>query len=179
MIDGVRASVWAYRGLFVFLAFLLLFLRLLPLGSQAGDWPGPDVLLCLIFAWMVRRPDFLPVLLVAAVVMLEDMILQRPPGLWTALVIVAAEFTRSRIAIAREFSFFTEWLAVAALMMALLVANRMVLSLFMLPQVGFGFALVQVIWSILCYPAVVALSVYVFHLHKPGMGEIDAYGRRL
>jgi rod shape-determining protein MreD len=49
----------------------------------------------------------------------------------------------------------------------------------LLPQPGFGFAMVQVLWSIVCYPAVVALSRYVLDLHKPGMGEIDAYGRRM
>ena len=43
----------------------------------------------------------------------------------------------------------------------------------------FGFAMVQVIWSIVCYPVVVFLSRYVLDLHKPAMGEVDAYGRRM
>ena len=179
MVDPVRSSVWLYRGAFVGLALLLLFLRLLPLGSVAGDWPGPDLLLCLIFAWVVRRPDYLPVALIGAVILLEDLILMRPPGLWCALVILATEFIRARAVLTRELGFLTEWLLVGGMMLALLLAYRLAFSLAFLPQPGFGFALLQVLWSILCYPLGVAASRFAFDLRKPAMGEVDAYGRRL
>ena len=52
-------------------------------------------------------------------------------------------------------------------------------SAVLLPQPPFGFALVQVVWSILCYPVVVFLSRVVLDLYKPAMGEVDSYGRRL
>ena len=42
-----------------------------------------------------------------------------------------------------------------------------------------GFLLVQTGWSIVAYPVIVALSRYGLDLHKPAMGELDAYGRRL
>ena len=71
--DSLPASVWAHRGLYAALALALLFLRLLPLGSIAGAWPGPDLLVCLTFAWVLRRPDYTPVLLIAAVLLLEDL----------------------------------------------------------------------------------------------------------
>jgi rod shape-determining protein MreD len=179
MVDAARTPVWIYRGAFLFFALFLLYLKLLPLGSMAGDWPGPDILLCLIFAWIVRRPDYLPVLLVAAVLLLEDLLLMRPPGLWTALVVLAVEFVRSRVALTRELSFWAEWALVAGLMVALLVAYRTVFALAFLPQPAFGFALVQTLWSILCYPVVVAGSRFFLDLRKPATGEVDAYGRRL
>lgn len=179
MAEGTRAPVWMYRGAFLFFALFILFVKLLPLGAVAGDWPGPDILLCLIFAWVVRRPDFLPVLLVAFVLLLEDLLLMRPPGLWTALVVVATEFLRARIALARELSFWTEWALVAGLMFGLLVAYRLVFSMAFLPQPGFGFAMLQTLWSILCYPVVVAASRFALDLRKPAMGEVDAYGRPL
>ena len=34
--------------------------------------------------------------------LVEDLILMRPPGLWTALVVMASEFIRSRVALTRE-----------------------------------------------------------------------------
>ena len=179
MAEGVRSSVWLYRGIFLLLALVLLFLKLLPLGSLAGDWPGPDILLCLIFAWAVRRPDYLPVLLIGAVVLLEDLILMRPPGLWTELVIIATEFIRSRVALTRELSFPAEWLLVAGLMIGLLLANRLAFAIAFVPQPGFGFSLLQTLWSILCYPLVVVASHFAFDLRKPATGEVDAYGRRL
>lgn len=179
MVDGATRSVWLHRLLFAALALFLLFARLLPLGIDAGRLPGPDLLLCLIFAWTMRRPDYLPALLIAAVVLLEDMILLRPPGLWTALVLVAAEFVRGRVALTRELSFGVEWLLVSGLMVGLLLAYRTAFAMVLVPQPGFGYALVQVLWSVLCYPVVVFLSRYVLDLHKPAMGEIDAYGRRM
>ncbi|PLL12657.1 rod shape-determining protein MreD [Tabrizicola sp. TH137] len=179
MVDALRSSVWLYRLAFLGLAALFLFLKLLPLGSLAGDWPGPDILLCLIFAWVVRRPDFLPVPLIAAVLLLDDLLLMRPPGLWTALVILATEFIRSRAALTRELGFVTEWLLVAGMMVALLISYRLAFAFAFLPQPGFGFALMQTLWSILCYPLVVAASRLAFDLRKPATGEVDAYGRRL
>ena len=159
---------------------MLLFLRLLPLGSDAaGGWPGPDILLCLIFAWVMRRPDYMPALLIAGVVLVEDLMLMRPPGLWTAIVVLAAEFLRARIALTRELSFATEWLLAAGLMVAMLLAYRLIFAIAFLPQPALGFALVQTLWSILCYPAVVLASRVALDLRKPAMGEVDSYGRRL
>lgn len=179
MVEGQSSQIWFYRGLFLLIALCLLFVRVLPLGSVAGDWPGPDILLCVIFAWVTRRPDFLPVGLLATALLLEDMVLMRPPGLWTALVIIAAEFIRSRVALTRELTFMAEWAMVAGLMFALLLTYRLVFTVSFLPQPGFGFALMQTLWSILCYPLVVGASRFAFDLRKPATGEIDSYGRRL
>ncbi len=179
MADLPRSGQWIYRGLFLVIALVLLFSRLLPLGSVAGDWPGPDILMCLIFAWATRRPDYLPVWLLAGVLLLEDMILMRPPGLWTAIVIIAVEFVRSRVALTRELTFTVEWALVAALMVGCLLVYRLVFTVSFLPQAGLGFALMQVLWSILCYPLVVGASRFAFDLRKPATGEVDSYGRRL
>lgn len=177
MAEGWISSLWLHRLLFLGVALVLLFLKLLPLAEEAGRLPGPDFLMCLIFAWMVRRPEYLPVLMVAAVVFLEDMLLMRPPGLWTALMILASEFIRSRVALTRELNFWVEWLLVAGLMLALFVAQRLAHAVVFLPQPALGYMLVQTGWSILAYPVVVAVSRYGLDLHKPAMGELDAYGR--
>lgn len=179
MVDPLRVTLWVYRGLFLGLALALLFLKLLPLGSLAGTWPGPDLLLCLVFAWVLRRPDYLPVLLVCAVVLAEDFLLMRPPGLWAGLVVLGTEFLRSRVALTRELSFLAEWALVGLVMVVVLLAYRLVFVVAFLPQPAFGFALLQTLWSILCYPFVVAASRFAFDLRKPAMGEVDAYGRRL
>ena len=179
MISLWRAAHWGYRALFLGLALLLLFLRLLPLGADAGRFPGPDLILCMIMAWVMRRPAYLPVWLIAAVVLAEDLILMRPPGLWTALVVMGSEFIRSRAALTRELNFVVEWLLVTGLMVAMLLAYRLVFALALLPQLPFGFAVVQVLWSALAYPLVVGASRLVLDLRKPATGETDDYGRRL
>jgi rod shape-determining protein MreD len=179
MMDFWRAAHWGYRALFLALALVLLFVRLLPLGGAAGALPGPDLLLCLIMAWVMRRPDYLPLWLIVVVVLAEDLILLRPPGLWTALVVLATEFIRSRAALTRELNFVVEWLLVTGLMVGMLLAYRLVFLLALLPQPPFGYAAVQVLWSALAYPLIVGASRLVLDLRKPATGETDDYGRRL
>lgn len=174
-----EGSVWGYRALYAGITVVLLFLKLLPIGSMTGGWPGPDLVLCVTLAWTMRRPDYLPASLVAGVVLLEDLILMRPPGLWAALVVGASEFIRARVALTRELTFVVEWLLVSGIMVALFVANRLVCAIAFVPQPGFGFSIVGVLWSIGFYPVVVGLSRIVLDLRKPAMGEVDAYGRRL
>ena len=172
--------IWAHRLIFAAVAAFLMFLRLLPIHpAAAGSLPGPDFLLCLIFAWTLRRPEYLPLWLLAIILLLEDFLLMRPPGLWTALVIIATEFIRSRIALTRELNFGVEWLLVSGLMLAVFLAYRIIFALVFLPEPAFGYAAIQILWSILAYPAVVAVSHYALDLHKPATGETDAYGRRL
>lgn len=179
MAEPLRTGVWSHRALYVAIAGVLLFVRLLPLGSLAGQWPGPDLLLCLTLVWVLRRPDYVPALLIALVVLLEDLLLMRPPGLWAALVVLAAEFLRSRAALTRELGFAVEWLMVAGVVIAAVMGYRLVLSLVMLPQAGLGQVLVQALATILCYPAVVVASRIAFGVRKPATGEVDAFGRRI
>lgn len=179
MIETLRNSVWLYRLGFVAVAVALLFLKMLPLGSIAGDWPGPDLMLCLMLAWVTQRPDHLPTGLIAVVVLAEDMILMRPPGLWTALVVLATEFLRARSSLTRELGFAAEWLLISGVMVAMLLAYRLVFAIAFMTQPGFGFAFAQTVGSILMYPVVVWVLRIVFHLRKPSPGEVDKMGRRL
>ena len=96
MIDPANRDVWLHRVLFVALALVFLFFRLLPMGTtpaescapdagwcRAMDWlahmPGPDLLLCIIFAWTMRRPDYLPTLLIAAAVLMMQVVIDTNP----------------------------------------------------------------------------------------------------
>ena len=92
---------------------------------------------------------------------------------------LATEFLRSRVALTRELNFVTEWMLVGSLMLGILLAYRAILGISFVPQAPFGFAAVQVLWSILLYPIVVGLSRLVLDLRKPATGEIDSFGRRL
>lgn len=179
VIDPVAARLWAYRAAFAGLAALVLFVRILPLGATAGGFPGPDLMLCLTLAWVSRRPDYLPALLIAAVVLVEDLVLMRPPGLWAALVVLGTEFLRGRAAITRQFGFLAEWFLVAVMMFGMLMAYRIVLAVAFLDQPGFGYAFAQTVMSVLSYPVVAGLLQVALGLRKPLTGEVDAFGRRL
>ena len=179
MAEFWRQEHWIFRGLFLALALFLLFIRLLPLGNAPGTFPGPDLLLCLILAWVIRRPDFLPMPLILVVILIEDLILMRPPGLWTAIVILGTEFLRSRAALTRELNLLVEWMLVSGVMLGMMLAYRLILAVAFVPQPPLGFVVVQVLWSVALYPLVVALSQLTLDLRKPATGEVDNFGRRL
>ena len=179
MAEFWRQEHWIFRALFLALAAFLLFFRLLPLGNAPGTLPGPDLLLCLILAWVIRRPDFLPMPLILAVILIEDLVLMRPPGLWTAIVVLGTEFLRSRAALTRELNLLVEWMLISGVMLGMMLAYRLVLGVAFVPQPAFGFAAVQVLWSMALYPLVVALSQLTLDLRKPATGEVDNFGRRL
>jgi rod shape-determining protein MreD len=179
MIDPATLSLWRGRAGFALLALAMLWAALLPIGHSAGQLPGPDLMLCLVFAWMMRRPDYLPLALVAALFLLADILLYRPIGLWAALVVLASEIIRARRVLMRELSFFMEWAVVAGLMLAMLLAYRVILFLSLSPQLGLGVSLVQWLWSVGAYPGVVLFTGYALSMRKPSLGEVDAYGRRV
>ena len=179
MVDGVHNGTLLARGLFVLAVTAMLFLRLLPLPAEAGSLPGPDLMMCLCCAWVLRRPDHLPALLIAGAVLVEDMLLMRPPGLWAALMLLGTEFLRSRAAFSRELTLVSEWVMVAVVMLAMMLAFRLGMAVTMLPQPGLGLTLIQFVFSVLAYPLVVGALRLAFGLRKPATGEVDALGRPL
>lgn len=176
MIDPVTTRLWAYRTLFVALAAALLFLRLLPLSTLPVRIPGPDLMLCITLAWVLRRPDFVPAGFIVAVFLLEDMLAMRPPGLWALIVLLGSEFLRDRAGPMRGLPFLAEWATVTAVMAIMLLANRLVLALVMVPQTGLGLTLLQLLTTVAAYPLVVAASHLVLGLR--GASDIEGMGSR-
>jgi rod shape-determining protein MreD len=179
MVDPVTQGQWLARGLFVAVVTVMLFLRLLPLPGDPGGLPGPDLMMCLCCAWVLRRPDHLPALLIALAVLLEDILLMRPPGLWAALMLIGTEFLRSRAAFSRELTFMSEWVMVAVVMLAMTLGYRLALAVTVTPQTALGLTLIQVLVSVAAYPLVVGALRLAFGLRKPATGEVDALGRPL
>ncbi len=179
MADHIATYRWFYRGLYLLLAAVVFFFRLLPLGTMPHAMPGPDLILCLTLAWMLRRPDYLPALLIAAVYLLEDLLFMRPPGVWALVVLLGTEFLRVRAAFLREVSLLVEWAAVALVLVGMGLLNRLLLGVAMVPQVGLGPTMMQIGMTVAAYPLVVALSSWAFKVRKPATGEVDAHGRRL
>jgi len=177
--EPIRDDRWLYRTLFVLAAAALLFLRMLPVGVLPGRLPAPDLLLCLTFAWALRRPEYLPPLLVAAVFLVDDMLTLRPPGLWTLAAVLGTEFLRSRAVLMRDISFLLEWAIVAAVMAAAALATRMVMAVAFVPQPALADGLVHLLLTALSYPLAVLVSHLALGVRKPATGEVDALGRRL
>ena len=175
----LTADRWIYGLAYFGVMAVIMLMYLLPTRIGPSGYPGPDLLLCITFAWVLRRPQYVPTPLVAAVFLIGDLLFMRPPGLWTALVVLAVEFLRAREATSRELPFPVEWAMVTGALVAITLADRVILSLFMVPQAGFGLTLLQLIATVLAYPLIVLASRFVFGVAKMTPGEIDARGRRL
>lgn len=170
---------WYGRATYAGLASVLLAAPLLPLSVAPLPWASPDLLLAVTFAWAARRPDALPVLGVAGVFLLADLLFQRPPGLHAALVIMATEWLRARAMQLRKGSLLGEWAAVASAVVLVTAADRVLLALAMTPQAQLGLAVVQAILTIAVYPAVATLAHLTLGLRRPAQGEADARGHLL
>lgn len=198
MVDPRTATRWAFQVLYLGLVALILFFRLLPLSMvpdvwplpaamvailpdwlSPNDWPGPDLLLGLTVVWVLRRPDFMPVLAVAAVFLLDDLLTMRPPGLWALIVLIGTEFLRKRETATRDLPFGWEWLMASAVMGAMVLAYRFAQALFMIPQVSFGPVLLQLLATVAIYPVLAIALQLTFGLRRAAPGEIDAFGQRL
>ena len=199
MVERRQTQRFLYVALFLGLAALMTFYRLLPLGSYGlshdlagqdplpgggmafslANLPAPDFLLCLTLAWVVRRPDLLPAPVIAGYFFIEDILLLRPPGLWALVVLMGSEFLRTRTEQLRGYGFWLEFLLVVGLMLVMFVANRAMLAIVMVPQVPLGLSFAQFLGTVAVYPVVVAISHYLFRLRKPATGEVDALGQRL
>lgn len=178
MAEPVSARRWLGRVTWLGLVALAMFVALLPLGTESR-WPGPDAILALTLVWVVRRPDYVPAPVVAAVFLLADLLFQRPPGLMAGLVVILTEMLRGRAATLRNMSFPLEWFTASLGIAGVMVANRMVLGLSVTPQAPLSVSLVQTAATCLAYPVVVIAAHVIFGVRRPARGEVDALGHRL
>lgn len=194
MAEVAARRVWFHRTMFVVVFLVLMLLALLPLTEYRsvtlnllglnlsippGSWAPPDFLLAVTCAWVVRRPDFVPVWVVAGMFLLADLIFLRPPGLWAACVVAGTEFLRSRAGGLRASNFTAEWLTVAILIIVVVVGYRMLLLAAVTPPPPLHLVLIQMVLTVAIYPVVAGLSHLFFGVRRVAPGEVDRLGHRL
>jgi rod shape-determining protein MreD len=167
------------RLMYLGLALLVVFAGLLPLDFTPRAWAGPDLLLAFTFAWALRRPEFVPALSVAVVMLLADLLFLRPPGLLAALAVIGAQALKNRARTLRDEPFMMEWLAVASVVLMVALGNRLVLGVLMVPQAPLGLTAIHVLMTLICYPVVVMISQWVFGVRKAAPGDLDRLGQRI
>ncbi|MGH1453444.1 MAG: rod shape-determining protein MreD [Paracoccaceae bacterium] len=179
MVETSPSRIWTMRALYLALSLGIMFFQLMPLDVRPHDWAGPDLLLILPMAWALRRAEYVPALLVGAIMLLADLLFMRPPGLMAFLVVIAVEFLKMRALHMREQTLIAEWFNVALVLVAVILANRFVLLLLMVAQPPLGLTLIQLGATVLAYPVIMAVTHFVFGVRKAQPGEVDALGHRL
>ncbi len=174
MAERSATYLWTMRSVYVGLCVAVIFLRLLPLDTLPRGWAGPDLILALTLAWGLRRPEFVPPLLVAAVFLLCDLLFHRPPGLWAALVLIGSQTLRARAPDLRDLTFPVEWASVATTLVAMTLGYRIILGLLMVDQAPLGLSLMEMVMTLVAYPLVVLLSQSLLGVRKVAPGELNA-----
>ena len=172
MAEAGATNLWLNRGVFILFAFVLIVIQLVPLDARPPVWAAPDVLLAMALVWAARRPDYLPVYVIAAVFLITDLLFQRPPGLWAALVVILTENLRKRAREFRSLPLLVEWGSVALGIVMITLANRLILAIVMTPQAPLGLTLSQMVLTILIYPLCVFIAHALFRVGRPGAVDI-------
>ena len=163
------AAFWrlqAVRALYAVAVLAIIVVLLLPIGSGGARFPGPDIILVLTIAWTIRAPNQLPAVLVGAVLLVADLVLMRPPGLMAAITIVGVEFIRARQSTWRGLNLPAEWAIGGAVVAAILITNALAHTIFLVPQPPLGQTVIRLLISVLVYPIMVAVVLYVFKIES-------------
>jgi len=167
------------RVCFTILAFAILLVNLLPLKTLPNAWAMPDLLLGFACAWSVRKPSYVPILLLAALLLLSDLLLQRPPGLWAVLVLLCCENLKRRAQSLKSANFAIEWTTVATHTLGAMLAYRLTLAILLIEQPSLGLHLIETIMTIICYPIVVFTTHAIMRVQKSAPSDLDRSGRRI
>ena len=160
-------KIWIFRGIFLLLGLLAIAYPILPLQFVPARWPAPELLFALTMAWVVRQPESAPFLLIALLAIIADAVLMRPMGLWALLLLVASETVRFSYRAVQERSLMMEFFMVAALFIAMLIVQNLLLWISFSQSLEASKMLQFGVLTLLCYPVMVVFLHYIIRVRKP------------
>lgn len=153
-------------------------LRALLEQSARRNWISPDLLIAFAFAWSLRRPEYVPATLLAGLFLLSDLLLQRPPGLWALLALLACETLKGRSRSLRDSTFGAEWITAAVLLIVILLTNRIMLTILLVTPPDLKLSLLELGMTVMFYPIAVLVTRTVMRVRRAAPGELDVLGGR-
>lgn len=179
MEDVSAFRLWMYRAGFVGIGLACVLWSIIPFDLSADALPVPDLFYCVTMAYVVRRPEYVPIWAVFFVFFVRDILTQAPLGLCTLLVVMAIEVVRANIQAFREYIFGLEWLWVATIFVAITLIQQVLLALTLSDTPRLVEQVLLILFTVLVYPVIVGVMKYVFGITRPRPGELDAWGKRL
>ena len=159
--------IWIYRIIFSAVAIFLILANLMPLQTTPQRWPWPNFLLLVIFCWSLREPNFVPVPLIIAFLLLQDFLLHRPPGLFSGISVMILIWIKAITASSDDKSFLAEWVRVSLAFAAISLIYHLVLTFSLVNTSQLRISLIQTIFNISIYPFIVLVSHYIFRVKRP------------
>ena len=179
MVEAPTSRVWLGVLAYLSLGFTIILIRMLPIGTEPTVIPFPDFLLAITLAWVARRPDLVPFAAIAVLFFMADLLMQRPPGLYTAVVLLFTDMLRRRTEGIRNLPFVLEWMAIAAVLAGITVSYRAILFVTVTPMAPLGLTLLQLVITAAFYPVIAVALQVLLGLRKPARGEVDTRGKPL
>lgn len=139
------------------LGLIAIYAEAAPLGLAATAHSSPDLLLCLVAYWSLRRPGSTPMLAVFALGLGRDLLTDVPVGAGVLSLVIVAEVLKAwRAPIARSM-FPLEWSAVALAALAS-AGMQWLLVVITLAQPPYLMALIhQSLFTAAVYPLIVVV----------------------
>lgn len=157
--------------LFIVLGFVSIGLAILPMGLTADSTPFPDLMFCVIAAWVIRRPETAPLLAIAAIGLVGDVMMMRPLGLWTLLLVLGSEGLRISERAFRDIPFVLEWIYVSGFLIIMIILQNVILLVSFADVYDFGMLAWHVMRTIAIYPIVAAVLYWIFRIRAPKPNE--------
>ena len=158
MVADPSLRILRLRLTYLLILMLLVLFKTMPVHTSTDQFAMPDIPLVITFVWVMRRPDVMGPILITMAFIFADMILQRPPGLWTLIVLCGSMFLRSRTIYFKEVIFFYEWLMIAIVVIFCFTAHQFLLLLTFLPTHNLALLVKQALFTIMLYPVFIWLS---------------------
>ena len=158
MLNDSALKVAVLRLSYFVLVLLVVMLQTLPLSTAPTYFIGPDLALLITLTWIINRPDVMAPALIALTLLLVDLILQRPPGLWSLIVLSTGMFLRMRADGFIEEIFLLEWAMVSSIIATCYLVYHFALLVTFLPTNDVSVVLPQALLTVACYP----LSSWMF-----------------
>lgn len=163
--------LWLQRGLYTLVSLLAILFPLLPLGMDGSHPVLPDFFYVVTAVWVVRRPESAPFLIVAALALIGDFLLNRPPGLWALMTLLGIEFLRGQREVMRDRVYLNEWFTGAAVFAAMLMVNGLLLTIALVPTPETGESWPLLFSTVLMLPIAVVVLHYVLFIRWPKPAE--------
>ncbi len=112
------------------LALLLATLTKLPLGDGTGSVPMAHLTLILVYYWSIHRPEFLPLPVVAAIGLYQDLVWGGPPGLNMLVLLIAQVVLSNQQSLFTRRDFIVGWIGFVPVTILAMGLSWLVASLY-------------------------------------------------
>ena len=179
MVDPATTRKLLFQLMFLSVCFLVIFIKMLPLGTEPSAIPAPDLIFAFTACFVIRRPRYAPVGLIIFVHLIADMLFLRPMGLWPAITLLAYEYLRHKETDQTDLELSVELLLVPAVFAIAMGANSLVYFTLDIVHPSLGQTLLHVLMTAVAYPFVIGVTEFILGVRRVRPGEIEADGSTL